>query len=177
MNYVYIATSLDGYIAKPDGDINWLHEHPNPNNDDYGYADFINNIDALVMGRNTYEKVRTFGDWPYEKKVIVLTHTLKDVPEELIGKIEFFSGTIREVTEYCHISGFNNLYIDGGRVIQSFLEEDLIDELILTRLPILLGKGIALFSSMDSPLKFKHQATKVYDNALVKSHYIRVSDI
>lgn len=174
MNYVYIASSLDGYIAKQDGEINWLHDNPNPNNDDYGYADFIKNIDALVMGRNAYEKVRSFDEWPYDKKVIVLSTILKEVPNDLIGKIEFFSGSPHEVMEHCHKNGLNNLYIDGAKVIQSFLRDDLIDELIVTRLPILLGKGIPLFSSMDSPLKFKHQSTTVYDAALVKSHYVRL---
>lgn len=174
MNYVYIATSLDGYIAKEDGDIDWLHENPNPNNDDYGYTDFMKNIDALVMGRNTYEKVRTFGDWPYEKKVIVLSHSLKDVPEELKGKVMFFSGSVKDVIEHCHQQKFNNLYIDGGKVIQAFFNEDAIDELILTRLPVLLGSGISLFSMFGPSLKFKHQATTVYDDALVKSHYVRI---
>ena len=177
MNYVFIATSLDGYIAKQDGDIEWLHENPNPNNDDYGYAEFINNIDVLVMGRNTYEKVRSFDTWPYEKKVVVLSHTLNEVPEELAGKVEFFFGSVNSVVEHCHKNGFQNLYIDGGRVIQSFLDNDLIDELITTRLPIILGKGIPLFSIMDESLIFKHKSTTVYDEALVKSHYVRCGKV
>jgi dihydrofolate reductase len=173
MNYVYIATSIDGYIAKPDGDISWLQDNHNPNNDDYGYAEFIKHIDALVMGRKTYEKVRTFGEWPYTKKVIVLSGKLTEVPLELTGKVEFFSGENKEVLEHCHKSGFKNLYIDGGKVIQSFLEHDKIDELIITRLPIILGDGVPLFSINSTSLKFKHKSTTVYDDALVKSHYVR----
>jgi dihydrofolate reductase len=173
MNYVYIAASIDGYIATSDGGLEWLNELPNPNNDDYGYAEFINNIDALVMGRKTYEMVRSFGVWPYEKKVFVLSSVLTEVPEELIEKVEFISGSLKEIISNINSNGFNNLYIDGGIVIQSFLAEDLIDELIITRIPILLGGGIPLFKELSEPLKFVHKNSVVYDNNLVKSHYIR----
>lgn len=173
MNYVYIATSIDGYIATDDGGIEWLHEQPNPTGSDYGYSEFINNIDALVMGRNTFEKVRTFGEWPYKKKVFVLSSKLTDVPPELLGKIEFISGEPNDILEAIHTQGFGNLYIDGGKVVQEFLSNDLIDELIVTRLPILLGKGIPLFGELAEPLRFTHKTTEIYDNALVKSHYVR----
>ena len=173
MNYVYIATSIDGYIATNDGGIEWLHEQPNPTGSDYGYSEFTNNIDALVMGKNTFEKVRTFGEWPYKKKVFVLSSKLTDVPSELLGKIEFISGETNEVLEAINSQGFDNLYIDGGKVVQEFLSNDLIDELIVTRLPILLGKGIPLFGELAEPLRFTHKNTVIYDNALVKSHYVR----
>jgi dihydrofolate reductase len=173
LNYVYIATSIDGYIATGDGGIEWLHELPNPNNSDYGYSDFIKNIDALLMGRNTFEKVLSFDDWPYDNKVFVLSSTLTEVPSELIGKVEFISGTPTEILSRVNSNGFTNLYIDGGLVIQSFLSEDLIDELIVTRIPILLGSGIPLFGDLVKPLKFTHNTTEVYGNALVKSHYTR----
>jgi dihydrofolate reductase len=175
MNYVYIATSIDGYIATSDGGIDWLHDQPNPNNSDYGYAEFISNIDALVMGRNTFEKVRTFGDWPYEKMVFVLSSTLTDVPTDLIGKIEFIAGTPNDVMTSIHSKGFNNLYIDGGKVIQSFLAADLIDELTVTRIPVLLGSGIPLFGELAEPMKFTHKKTEIYDNALVSSHYSKTN--
>ena len=173
MNYVYIATSIDGYIATRDGDVEWLHELPNPNNNDYGYSEFMANIDALIMGRHTFEKVRTFGKWHYEKKVFVLSSVLTEVPNELIGKVEFISGPLKDILASVNSQGFNNLYIDGGLVIQSFLAEDLIDELIITRIPILLGGGIPLFGELNKPLRFVHRSTEVYDNALVKSHYVR----
>lgn len=173
MNYVYIATSIDGYIATRDGGIEWLLEQPNPTNSDYGYSEFISNIDALVMGRNSFEKVRTFGEWPYEKKVFVLSSKLTEVPSDLTGNIEFISGNPDKVLEIIQSQGFSNLYIDGGMVIQSFLASDLIDELIITRIPILLGSGIPLFGELIEPLKFTHKNTEVYDNSLVKSHYVR----
>ena len=173
MNYVYIAASIDGYIATRDSGVAWLHEQPNPNNNDYGYSEFMGNIDALVMGRHTYEKVRTFGEWHYDKKVFVFSSVLTEVPDELIGKVEFVSGPLKDILSNVNSQGFNNLYIDGGLVIQSFLAEDLIDELIVTRIPILLGGGIPLFGELSKPLRFVHRNTKVYDNALVKSHYVR----
>ncbi|NKB70941.1 MAG: dihydrofolate reductase [Candidatus Latescibacteria bacterium] len=173
MNYVYIAASIDGYIATKDGGIDWLHEQPNPSNSDYGYAEFMKNIDALVMGRNSFEKVLTFGQWPYEKKVFVLSSVLTEVPDELIGKVELLSGPLNDILSAVRSRGFDNLYIDGGVVIQRFLAEDLIDELIVTRIPILLGSGIPLFGSLDTPLRFVHKHTEIYDNALVKSHFVR----
>ncbi len=173
MNYVYIATSIDGYIAKADGDIDWLHEQPNPTNSDYGYAEFIANIDALVMGRNSFDKVRSFDEWPYEKKVFVLSSSITKVPDDLIGKVELLTGTPEQVTSNLNALGFNNLYIDGGQLIQSFMAADLIDELIVTRMPIVLGSGIPLFGRLAEPIKFSHQHTQVYDNILVKTHYSR----
>jgi dihydrofolate reductase len=125
------------------------------------------------MGRNTFEKVLSFDDWPYDNKVFVLSSTLTEVPSELIGKVEFISGTPTEVLSIVNSKGFTNLYIDGGLVVQSFLAEDLIDELIVTRISILLGSGIPLFGDLVKPLKFTHNTTEVYDNALVKSHYTR----
>ena len=125
------------------------------------------------MGRHSVDKVRTFIEWPYEKKVFVLSSKLAEVPSDLIGKIEFISGKPNEVLEAIHSQGFSNLYIDGGIVVQGFLAADLIDELIVTRIPILLGSGIPLFGELVKPLRFTHKNTEVFDNALVKSHYVR----
>ena len=144
MNYVYIAASIDGYIATSNGGLDWLQELPNPDDNDYGYSEFITQIDAMVMGRHTYEKVRSFGEWPYKKKVYVLSSTMKEVPEELVDKVEILSGSIKKIISTIHAAGYKELYIDGGITIQKFLENDLIDELIVTRIPILLGDGIAL---------------------------------
>jgi dihydrofolate reductase len=172
-NYVYIATSLDGYVATKAGGIEWLMELPNPDNNDYGYAEFMKNIDALVMGRNTFEKVLTFGDWFYKKTVFVLSNTLKDIPAELTGKVEIVNGDLEAIMKNLANRGFNNLYIDGGKVIQSFLQEDLIDELIITKIPVLLGDGIPLFGKFDQQMKFIHVKTEIFENGLVKSWYSR----
>lgn len=172
-NYVYIATSLDGFIATSDGGIDWLYEVPNPDSSDYGYAEFMSNIDAIVMGRNTFEQVLTFGEWPYDKPVFVLSNSLTKLPEALLNKAGIVTGEIKTIVNQLKQRGYNNLYIDGGATIQSFLKEDLIDEIIITRFPILLGNGFPLFSRLDTRLNLTHKETKIYNNTLVKSYYTR----
>ena len=175
-NYVYIATSLDGFIATSDGGIDWLDEIPNPNQSDFGYAEFISRIDAIVMGRNSFEKVITFGFWPYdEKPVFVLSNRLQHVPQDLVDAVEIISGNdIKTVVNQLSKRGYHKLYIDGGRTIQSFLAEDMIDELTITRVPILLGNGIPLFDRLTTKLSFKHEKTEIFNNVLVKSTYSRL---
>ena len=175
-NYIFIGTSLDGFIAGKDGDIGWLNEIPNPSNSDYGYAEFIENIDALVMGRKTFELVLTFGDWPYGKPVFVLSNSLDNVPEGMEDKAEIVKGDLKTLFEMLKKRGYEDLYVDGGSVIQSFLKEDLIDEMIITRVPILLGEGIPLFGKLENHMKFKLVKTVTYNETLVSGHYIRVKD-
>jgi dihydrofolate reductase len=173
-NVVYIAQSLDGYIADKNGGIDWLTDIPNPGNSDFGYADFINNIDAIVMGRNTFNKILTFGDWPYTKPVYVISSSLDKVPDGLSDKVTILNTNPADAVKRINQEGHNNLYIDGGLLIQSFLSADLIDELILTTIPILLGGGIPLFGELDNPMKFSHVKTEVLVNSLVKSCYKRL---
>ena len=175
-NYVFVGVSLDGFIAGKDGDLGWLNEIPNPSKSDYGYSEFIENIDALVMGRNTFEKVLSFGGGAWDKPVFVLSNTLDKVPAELEGKVEFVKGDLKTLVAMLKKRGYENLYIDGGKVIQSFLKEDLVDEMILTRIPILLGEGIPLFGKLESHMKFKLVKTVTYNDKLVSSHYIRVKE-
>lgn len=172
-NYVYIGASLDGFIAAPDGGLDWLDEIPNPDNDDFGFADFMSGVDAILMGRKTFETLLTFDSWPYEKPIFVLSDSISQVPESVAGKAEIVRGDPKNLVKLFNQKGFKNLYIDGGVTIQGFLQEDLIDEMIITRIPVLLGDGIPLFGSLNSRLKFKHKRTVVFNNALVKSHYIR----
>lgn len=172
-NYIYIATSLDGFIATSDGSIDWLYEFPNPEQSDYGYAEFISGIDAIVMGRNTFEKVLTFGEWVYDKPVFVLSNSLTELPKDIVNKAEIVSGDIKKIINNLNQQGYNNLYVDGGGTIQSFLKEDLIDEMIITRIPIILGSGFPLFNKLDKRLKFRHKKTEIYNDIIVKTHYIR----
>lgn len=172
-NIIYIATSLDGFIAASDGGIEWLNEIPNPEQSDYGWSDFISGIDAILMGRNTFEKVLTFGFWPYEKPFFVITNSLKKLPKDIVGKAEIVKGSINEVIDQLNQRGYINIYVDGGKVIQNFLAEDMIDEMIITKVPILLGKGIPLFGEQEQSRMFRHTKTEIYNNSLVKSHYVR----
>ena len=136
-NSLFIATSLDGYIADKNGGIDWLNTVPNPDLEDMGYSNFIRRIDALVMGRTTFETVCAFDiDWPYTKPVYVLSNTLIEIPENYQGKAFLKKGSLTDILHDIHQQGHHRLYIDGGATIQSFLKEDLIDEMILTTIPI-----------------------------------------
>jgi dihydrofolate reductase len=172
--FIYIAVSLDNFIATPDGGLDWLYAIPNPEQSDYGFADFIQRVDALVMGRKTFETVLSFDPWPYQKPVFVLSHTLAALPEKAIGKAELIRGEPAEVVRILGARGFHNLYVDGGRTIQGFLEADLIDEMIITRVPILLGGGVPLFGSLPWEMKFRLVSTERLNDALFKSIYRRL---
>jgi dihydrofolate reductase len=169
---IYIATSLDGFIARPDGDIEWLHTLTDPNDkEDYGYAEFMASIDCIVMGRKTLEKVLTFPDWPYDKPVIVLSNTLKVIPEQCIGKIEIFQGTVDDLVIKLKAEKRERIYIDGGKTIQSFLAGGYVSDLTLTRIPILIGSGLPLFGSISKDIKLKHIVTKSFPSGFVQSTY------
>jgi dihydrofolate reductase len=172
-NIIYIATSLDGYIARNNGSIDWLAEIPNPENSDYGFSDFLDRIDAIVMGRNTFETVVGFGQWPYNKPVFVLSSTMKEVPAAYTDKAEIVSGDIMGILETLNQKNYRNLYIDGGATIQSFVDLDLIDEMIITRVPILLGKGIPLFKESDREIKFTLENSERISKELVKNTYLK----
>ncbi|WP_066757498.1 dihydrofolate reductase family protein [Crocinitomix algicola] len=173
-NSVFIATSLDGFIADERGGIDWLHMVPNPNNDDMGYNRFISTIDAIVMGRNTFETVLGFDiEWPYKQPVFVVTNTLKSVPQELKDKVFLVSGKVEEIVDYIQKQGYTQLYIDGGSLITSFLQADLIDDLILSTIPVVLGKGIPLFSNLPKKREFDLIRATTYLNQITQRHYRR----
>ena len=173
-NSVFIATSLDGYIADKNGRIDWLYSIPNPENNDMGYAEFTNGIDALVMGRTTFETVLGFDvDWPYEKPVFVLSNKLKAIPESHKDKAYLVKGTLTDILEQIHEKGYQKLYIDGGTTIRNFLKADLIDEMVLTTIPILLGGGSSLFTELPNEQKFELIGTKTFLNQITQNHYKR----
>ncbi len=173
-NIVFIAKSLDGFIAGKNGELDWLHAIPNPENIDMGFNRLMNEIDAVVMGRITFETVCSFGiAWPYRKHVFVLSSTLKCIPEALNKKVSLLNGTPFEILRNIHKKGYLNLYIDGGSTIQQFLKEDLIDEMRITTIPILLGGGFPLFGDLASPLEFEHISSELYLDEVVQNHYRR----
>jgi len=172
-NIVYIATSIDGYIAKSDGGIDWLNEIPNPDGNDYGFFEFMKRIDGILMGRSTYEIVMDYEKWFYPKPVFVLSNSWTELPGKWAHKAQLVKGEIIEVVESLNRQGVNNLYVDGGKTIQSLLAADMIDEMIITRVPIVLGAGIPLFTPDLPELRFEHTGTETYHGGLVKSSYVR----
>ncbi|MCG8581154.1 MAG: dihydrofolate reductase family protein [Bacteroidales bacterium] len=176
-NRVFIATSLDGYIADKNGSLDWLFSIPNPDQIDMGYEPFMSVTDAIVMGRVTFETVCGFDcPWPYSKPVFVLSGTLKSIPDEYKDKVELVNGSIPELVNMINSKGYHRLYIDGGTTIQSFLKEDLIDDMIITTIPILLGGGSSLFGDLVSPLNFEFVSSKVYLDKVPQICYTRKRD-
>ncbi len=177
---VFIATTLDGFIARVDGSLDWLDSANAtvPEGEDCGYSAFMNSIDALIMGRNTYEKVLSFGDWPYDNKlVIVLSSRALVIPDNLSNSVEHSSESPSELFERLSNKGLNRIYIDGGITIQRFLEAGLINDLTITKIPVVIGKGKSLFGGLDKDITLKHIATKSYEFGFIQSTYQVVGKI
>jgi dihydrofolate reductase len=167
---VFIATSLDGFIARPDGGLDWL---PGDDVEEHGYTEFIATVDAIVFGRKTFETVLTFGSWPYgTKQVIVLSSRPSQVVVPEGALCDAMSGTPEEIVKRLADRGLTHLYIDGGVTIQRFLEAGLIQRMIITRIPVLLGSGIPLFGALSRDVRVKHIATRSYASGMVQSEYL-----
>ena len=140
--------------------------------EDYGYGKFLESVDVLVMGRKTYEKVQSFGEWPFrEKKVVVLSTSPVRIPDDLSASVSVVSASPDEVVDLLSAEGARHLYIDGGITIQRFLAAGMIDEITITRVPVLLGGGIPLFGPLDHDVALTHIDTRVYGNGFVQSLY------
>jgi dihydrofolate reductase len=177
---VYVATSLDGYIAGPQDELSWLIEYPNPEQSDFGFAELMNRIDALLMGRKTFEFVFKTGMWPYTKPVYVLSSTLNEIPKPLEGKAfliepQQHKPLLDSIAQFLESQGVNTLYIDGGQTIHTFISQNKVDELVITRVPIILGAGTPLFPNLSAPLSFMHIQTETFSNGLTKSTYCRAA--
>jgi dihydrofolate reductase len=166
---VYIATSLDGFIARKNGGIDWLTG--GESGEDYGYAEFMSDIDHIVMGRNTYEKVLTFGGWPYDKKVIVLSSRDLTLAPELTDKAEALRLSPDELLRELEGRGSRHIYLDGGVTIQRFLRAGLVDEMTITTIPILIGQGLPLFGELDSDIKLDLLNSRSFGNGFVQNRY------
>ena len=167
---VFIATSLDGFIARLDGALDWL---PPGGGEPHGYDEFMATVDALVIGRKTLETVLTFGAWPYgTKPVIVLSTTLSELTVPDGAVCDLMAGTPHQIVTRLKERGMKHLYIDGGVTIQGFLEAGLIQRLTITRIPVLLGSGIPLFGSLSNDIRLEHVATRSYPSGMVQSEYV-----
>lgn len=170
--HAFIAMSLDGYIAKSDGGIDWLISRDDPS-EDHGYNDFIKDIDVVIMGRGSFEKALTFDSWPYTIPVVVISKTLKpeDVPIRLNGKVRIVDLAPEQLMGEMEKEGWRKAYIDGGQVIQSFLREKLIVDMVITTVPVLLGGGRHLFGPLNEEVSLTHLKTTAFPSGLVQSIY------
>jgi dihydrofolate reductase len=165
---LYIAASLDGYIARLDGSIDWLPS-PGEDGDDHSYTKFYNSIDALVMGSNTYQQVLTFGDWVYPGKVSYIL-TNQDLSTERTD-IYFIRGGVEEVVENVNKKGYQRVWlVGGGKIASLFINRGLVDEYVITVIPTVLGEGIPLFQSVPE-LKLDLISVQTYSSGLVELHY------
>lgn len=173
---VFVGVSLDGFIARPNGDLDWLMGEGGGDSAEYGYNEFIADIDAIVMGRKTFEKVMTFDKWYYgTKRVVVLSSRTLDleVARARGGAVEQLAGSPAEIVSSLAASRANRLYIDGGITIQQFLRAGLITRLVISRLPILIGDGIPLFGSLPHDIRLRHISTRTYPGGMVQTEYHR----
>jgi dihydrofolate reductase len=167
---VFIATSLDGFIARQDDRIDWL---PANGGEPHGYVEFMATVDAVVLGRRSFEQVLKYEAWPYPTKpVIVLTSRPETVVAPKGAVCDAMCGTPLEVVNRLADRGMKHLYIDGGVTVQRFLEAGLIQHVTITRIPVLLGSGIALFGPLSRDIRFKHIATRTFPSGMVQSQYV-----
>jgi dihydrofolate reductase len=164
---VFIATSLDGFIARTNGELDWLPAAA----EEHGYEAFIATVDALVIGRNTYETVLGFETWPYGGKPVYVLSTRALAPAPPGAVVERLSGAPAELVAQLAARGVGHAYVDGGITIQGFLEAGLIQRLIITRIPVLIGAGIPLFGAVTHDIVVRHVATRQYASGLVQSEY------
>ena len=172
--HVFVAMSLDGYIAREDGQIDWLEQYNAilPRGEDCGYARFYETMDCVVLGRKSFEKVLSFSQWPYSgKRVIVMSRSAYEREQAQAHHVAFTSETPTELVARLENEGVKNVYVDGGELIQSFLRLDLIQSMTTTRIPILLGKGKSLFGTLDSEKKLIHKASKHWPFGFVQDRY------
>ena len=166
---VFVGTSLDGFLARPNGDFDFL---PPDGGEPHGYEEFMAGIDALVIGRNTFEAVLKLPSWPYTgKRVVVLSSRPIDQSAGGRATVELMSGAPADIVSRLAATGSQHLYIDGGITIQSFIRAGLVERLIVTRVPVLIGSGIPLFGPVAHDIKLRHVATRQYATGLVTSEY------
>src|ERR1700740_416267 len=166
---VFIGTSVDGFIARPNGDLDFL---PAGGGEPHGYNEFMASVDALVIGRKTFETVLAFPEWPYgQKRVVVLSSRPVDFSSVREGVVEQMAGAPAEIVAKLAASGVQHIYVDGGVTIQRFLRAGLVQRLTITRVPVLIGQGIPLFGALPHDICLRHIATRSYQSGLVQTEY------
>jgi dihydrofolate reductase len=170
---VFVGASVDGFIARPDGGLDWL---PSGGGEEHGYEAFIASVDVLVIGRHTYETVLGFDTWPYGGKPVFVLSTRGLPPPPAGAVVERMEGEPAEILARLADRGFRHAYVDGGITIQRFLRAGLIQRLVITRVPVLIGAGIPLFGELPHDVALQHVETRHYPSGLVQSEYRVLSD-
>ena len=170
--HIFMAMSLDGFVARTDHALDWLMKQ-NTKGEDHGFDEFNAGIDGMVMGRGTYQTVLTFDEWPYSKPVVVMSQTLtdSDIPEHLAGKISLSTKDPRALMEELGLAGWSRIYVDGGKIVQSFLRDGLIADMQVTVIPILLGEGIRLFGALGKDIDLHLDDSTSFPSGLVSLKY------
>lgn len=170
--HVFIGTSLDGFIARRNDDIAWLTDYPTLG-EDHGFNAHMERVDAVVMGRGTYNVIKDMRPWYYSKPVVVLSSTLQPsaIPQEIADKVEVMDASPEMAMADFAARGWNAVYVDGGQTIQSFLRAGLIQDLVISRIPVLIGEGISLFGALEHDIMLEHVATRAFPSGLVQSTY------
>ena len=170
---VFVGASVDGFIARPNGALDFL---PEGGGEPHGYTEFIASVDAIVIGRKTFETVLAFEAWPYgDKRVVVLSTHPIDCSAVRGGVVEQMAGSPAEIVSQLAATGAHHLYVDGGVTIQGFLRAGVVRRLVITRVPVLIGQGIPLFSTLPHDIRLKHISTRHFPSGLVQSQYDVVS--
>lgn len=172
---VFVGVSVDGFLARADGALDFL---PEGGGEPHGYDEFMAQVDAIVIGRKTFETVLGFAEWPYgDKRVVVLASRPLDFSGVRGGRVEQMGGDPQDIVRRLEATGCGHAYVDGGITIQRFLRAGLIQRLVITRVPVLIGTGIALFGALQRDVLLRHVATRQYPSGLVQSEYSVVSSI
>jgi dihydrofolate reductase len=166
---VFVGISLDGFIARADGGLDFL---PADGGEPHGYDEFMASVDALVIGRNTFETVLGFATWPYGEKPVIVLSARPLAPAPPGAVVERMSGDPADIVSQCAARGLAHIYVDGGITVQRFLAAGLIQRLIITRVPVLIGTGIPLFGALPRDILLRHVATRQYASGLVQSEYV-----
>jgi dihydrofolate reductase len=165
---VFIGTSVDGFIARTNGELDFL---PPGGGEPHGYEEFMDTVDALVIGRKTFETVLAFDTWPYGAKPVFVLSTRQLAHAPVGAVVEHMSGDPAEIASRLDARGIRHVYVDGGVTIQRFLRAGLIQRLIITRVPVLIGDGVPLFGTLPHDIQLRHIATRHYPSGLVQSEY------
>ncbi len=166
---VFVGTSVDGFLARADGGLDWL---PPGGGEPHGYDEFLASVDVIVIGRKTFETVLGFDAWPYAgRHVVVLSSNPSALRAPQGSDCEFLSGEPAEIAALLSARGFSHAYVDGGITIQRFLEAGLVDRLVVTRVPVLLGSGVPLFGPLSRDVRLRHVRTRSFPSGLVQSEY------